>query len=272
MKIKTQTIWLALLLILGSCSEDNTVQRNNSNIEDTVYNEPMKLPAPKRVKVAPPLLICCSIDKSKSDDYQEAIQITNYLPIIEYLKKNSGQLSVTYIADDSRSVKVFPLRITKAPYPPLKVSESNPFIGHEKKVEYDKQYKLYEEAYQNWKSKTDFKINSFLFNLSNLLDLPRIYKISDVYGSINKCNRVLCQPDLDFSNLDITRYLIVISDLESNSNVALQKPDCDIEVILINTETLIAPKNTFLATNNQFINIDSAIRFIIQSEKQKQLN
>lgn len=257
------TLLLLISLVMVGCKQSGTQDAEQVRVDKPITPTTTSQPCQQSI-----VKIALLQDKSGSTGQTRTPQISmeHIDLLVNFIRPCGGEIGFGLINEQSNS-SLHRLRIevppSGAPKEPDK--NGNPFQVQREMAEYRKAKVKFDQSVQAFESETDRRIATFKSQISSLLDAPATAPRSDFFGGIQRANLFLSENSAAWPSPPHQVLLIVGDGLDNvhSKHEALQKAT---RLILVNGSASVGSLTSLSPT--RFENIESAIQFLIASERQ----
>jgi hypothetical protein len=213
-----------------------------------------------------PVRVVLLQDKTGSANWTRTPQlvITDFNPLMDLIKTNSGEIALGLIRDSSNR-GLLRLRVDLPPVePPKPVPTGRPFDDMRATKTYRTASTVYQNDLEAWQKRTESEIAAFKSQAVPLLEQKANAPATDVWGALVRADRLLSEPSPGGAP-SAHAWLLVASDLYHNAGPArTQGLSIRARLVVINSgqTASLAPLKPV-----RFEAIAPALRYVVDTEK-----
>lgn len=231
-------------------------------------------PAPKagasHAACAAPIKVALLGDKTSSTELSrtQQIQADDLQPLVELISRCGGELALGFVTDDSnRSLVRLRVEVPDAAPEPPKLNGVPPFEAARLQDDYRKKKAEHERRMAKWDEQTARHKARFERNAREWLTKQPGFTSSDVWGALQRAELFIEEAPASWPAAP-QRYILLVSDGEDNASRPEVTLSAETQLILVNGSASVGDLQRL--NPHRFESLDSATRYIISSEGEKQ--
>lgn len=222
------------------------------------------------VPCASPVKVALLGDKTSSTELTRTPQIRaeDFTPLVELISRCGGEVALGFVTDDSnRSLVRLRAEVPEAAPESPKLNGMPAFEAARVQDDYRKKKAEHERKMAKWSEQIERNKDRFERDAQEWLSKQPNFTSSDVWGALKRAELFIDEDPASWAQ-NPHRYIVLVSDAQDNINRPEVTLSSETRLILVNGSANVGSLQRL--NPHRFESLDSAIRYIVSSEDNKQ--